>query len=219
MALELTSTEVAQNDHKIEAPPAQVARSDEELFLKPKQTTLLVAYNIVLAILFAAALILLVIQQNLSALLATLTTAMVAGTLGGTLCNLRGLFTHIQEKGGRFPIRLKIPFYIRPLTGAVTGLFTFFVGNLLVTSLAVDAATRGWKSLEGRLPYIALAILAGFAAQEFMERLKALARTLFSERASEDRYSELEKLSALYKDGVIDEDEFKDEKEKVLKAR
>lgn len=219
MALELTSTEVAQNDHKIEAPPAQVARSDEELFLKPKQTTLLVAYNIVLAILFAAALILLVIQQNLSALLATLTTAMVAGTLGGTLCNLRGLFTHIQEKGGRFPIRLKIPFYIRPLTGAVTGLFTFFVGNLLVTSLAVDAATRGWKSLEGRLPYIALAILAGFAAQEFMERLKALARTLFSERASEDLYSELEKLSALYKDGVIDEDEFKDEKEKVLKAR
>lgn len=219
MALERTSTEVAQNDHKIEALPAQAPRAEDELFLEAKQTNLLVAYNIVFAILFAAALIFLVIQQRFSALLATLTTALVAGTLGGTLCNLRGLFTHLQEKGGRFPIRLKIPFYIRPLTGAVTGLFTFFVGNLLVTSLSVDAAARGWESLEGRLPYIAIAILAGFAAQEFMERLKALARTLFSERAREDRYAELEKLSALHKDGVIDEEEFKAKKEKVLKAR
>lgn len=195
------------------------ADPEEELLLKEKQTNLLVAYNIVFTIILVAALILLVNQQRFAALLATLMTVLVAGMLGGTLCNLRGLFTHLQEKGGRFPIRLKIPFYIRPLTGAVTGLFSFFVGSLLVTSLSVNAAEGGWESLEGRLPYIAIAILAGFAAQEFMERLKAVARTLFSERAREDRYSKLEKLSALHKNGIINDAEFKTAKDKVLEER
>ena len=166
----------------------------------------------------AAALISLVTQQVLPALPTTLVTVLVAGVLGGTLCNLRGLFTHLQEKGGRFPARLKIPFYIRPLTGSVTGLLTFFVGSLLVNSLAVDATTLGWESLEGRLPYIAIAILAGFAAQEFMQRLKAVARTLFSERLQDDRYAELEKLAALHKDGVLDDEEFKAGKARIIQG-
>lgn len=71
--------------------------------------------------------------------------------------------------------------YLRPLKGAVAGLLTFFVGNLLVTSLSIDAAHKGWETLHGRLPYIAIAILAGYAAPEFMHRLKEVARTMFSE--------------------------------------
>jgi hypothetical protein len=48
----------------------------------------------------------------------------------------------LDEKGGRFPARLKLPYVIRPITGALTGLLTFLVGNLLVSTLAVDATTR-----------------------------------------------------------------------------
>ena len=74
-----------------------------------------------------------------------------------------------------------IELYLRPLKGAVTGLLAFFVGNLLVTSLSIDATQKGWETLRGRLPYVALAILSGYAAPEFMARLKKLAQTMFSE--------------------------------------
>lgn len=74
-----------------------------------------------------------------------------------------------------------IGIYLRPLTGAITGLVVFFVGNLLVTSLSIDATQKGWETLEGRLPYVAIAILAGYAAPEFMHRLKEVAKTMFSE--------------------------------------
>lgn len=74
-----------------------------------------------------------------------------------------------------------IELYLRPVKGAVTGLLAFFVGNLLVTSLSIDATQKGWETLHGRLPYVAIAILAGYAAPEFMTRLKKLAKTMFSE--------------------------------------
>ncbi|MDN3514425.1 MAG: hypothetical protein NG747_08500 [Candidatus Brocadia sp.] len=74
-----------------------------------------------------------------------------------------------------------IELYFRPIKGAVTGLLVFFVGNLLVTSLSIDATQKGWETLYGRLPYIAIAILSGYAAPEFMARLKKLAVTMFSE--------------------------------------
>jgi len=61
----------------------------------------------------------------------------------------------------------------------MTGLFAFFVGHLFVTSFSEGPASS-WRYLEGRLPYVGLAIVAGFAAQEFMERLKEVARTLFN---------------------------------------
>lgn len=112
------------------------------------------------------------------ALVATLITMTLAGGAGGTLCNLRGMFRWISEKGG-FPARYETPFYVRPFTGAMTGLFVFFVGHLFVNALS--APSVHWRYLEGRLPYVGMAIVAGFAAQEFMQRLKAVAQTLFSE--------------------------------------
>lgn len=112
------------------------------------------------------------------ALVATLVTMTLAGGAGGTLCNLRGMFRWISEKGA-FPARYETPFYVRPFTGAMTGLFVFFVGHLFVNALS--APSVHWRYLEGRLPYVGIAIVAGFAAQEFMQRLKAVAQTLFSE--------------------------------------
>lgn len=184
--------------------------------ISPRQLGILVIYNVVLAILFCIGLIILVANEFVSALVTTLISVLIAGGCGGTLCNLRGLFKHIDRNKGRFPFSLMIPFYIRPLTGAITGLFTFFVGNLLLTSLSIDATSGSWgEGLSGRLPYITVAILAGFGAQEFMERLKEVAKTLFSERA-EELYGELERLSNLYRDGVLTDDEYTAAKEKLL---
>jgi hypothetical protein len=117
-------------------------------------------------------------DQLKSLLSFTLVTMLFAGATGGTLCNLRGLFKYGRD--GEFPTNLQAPFYIRPFTGAVAGVFIFFVGNLLTSALSIQASNLTWASLPGRLPYIALALLAGFASQEFTERLKEVAKTSFS---------------------------------------
>lgn len=189
---------------------------EAKYFLKPKEVSCLVSYNSVVAVALSAALIFLLARDTLPPLIATLLTVLVAGGLGSTLCNLRGLFTNLQRNRGNFPIRLCVPFYVRPITGAVTGLCTFFVGTLVVTSLAVDSASKNWEQMPGRLPYIALAFLAGFAAQEFMQRLKEVAKTLFSENIGKDVDSQLERLAALHKEGTLDAEEFKSEKAKLL---
>lgn len=149
------------------------------------------AYNFVLAVILGAALVVLVAwgrygrsvradgAADPSILLSTLVTLAVAGAAGGALCNLRGVFRWYTEKGG-FPREYAVPFYTRPLMGALTGLFTFFVASLVVSSLSVDASQASWETLSGRISFIGLALLAGFAAREFMERLKEVAKTLFS---------------------------------------
>jgi hypothetical protein len=52
------------------------------------------------------------------------------------------------------------------------------VSSLSEASLA-EPSSFAWRYLDGRIPYIGLALLSGFAAQEFMERLKEVAKTLF----------------------------------------
>jgi len=141
-------------------------------------------------------------------LLAVMFTMAIAGVAGGTLCNLRGLFEYGYQRGG-LPSELEEPYYIRPLTGAITGLSTFFVGYLITSALS-DVANLSWATLSGRLPYIGLALLAGFASQEFTERMKAVAETLFSQSnlrqlSAEDQ---LRKLKKLKDEGLISDEEY-----------
>lgn len=197
------------------------APADELFFLAPRRSDMLIGYCIGCAFLSAAALVYLVVEDDVSQsyggpLTATLASVLSAGALGAALCNLRGLFTHADEKGGRIPARLEIPYYVRPVTGLLTGLISFFAGNLMVVSLSTDPASRSWQSLSGRLPFIAVAILAGFAAQEFMERLKQTAGALFSEGVRGKLHTRLEQLKALHDGKVIDDDEYKARKRLVL---
>ena len=46
-----------------------------------------------------------------------------------------------------------------------------------------------------------------------------MARTLFSERLQDDQCTELEKQAALHKDGVLDDEEFKAEKARIIQGR
>jgi hypothetical protein len=113
-------------------------------------------------------------------LVAALAILAIAGGLGGSLCNLRGISRNLQEEGN-FPTQDLLPFYLRPVTGAINGLFTFFLGNFIVAALA-RPETAAWGHIEGLLPFVGIALLAGFAVQEFLQKLKVVAISLFSSK-------------------------------------
>lgn len=157
----------------------------------------LIAYHVFLAIFLSAALAALIAftpsmpassePKNAAddstyrlVIIATLVAMFVAGAAGGTLCNLCNDELLDFLKDNRSAPSKEIDFYLRPLRGAVTGLLAFFLGNLLVTSLSINATEQSWATLTGRLPYIAVAILAGYASPEFMFRLKEVAKTVFA---------------------------------------
>lgn len=124
------------------------------------------------------------LSEEIRWLLFTLLTLLAAGGLGGVLCNLRGIFKYHRARG-YFPERFKTPFIIRPWMGAVVGLLTFFVASLLNSALS-NAASYSWQTLSGRIPFVGLAVIAGFGSQEFMERMKEVAKTLFQEAGPEE---------------------------------
>jgi hypothetical protein len=54
---------------------------------------------------------------------------------------------------------------------------------LLGGALTLNAGAHtdaSWQTQVGRMPYVALSLLAGYGAQEFMMKLKDLADTLFA---------------------------------------
>lgn len=100
-----------------------------------------------------------------------------AGLLGGVLANFRGFFEFFREEK-EFPEYLQIPYYIRPYTGLLTGLFVFFLTNVILASADVDTNSN-FISFRAMISFLGFSILAGFASQEFTERLKAAASSLF----------------------------------------
>jgi len=78
-------------------------------------------------------------------LLAVMLTMASAGAAGGTLSNLRGLFKYSYLRGG-LPTEFEQSYYLRPLTGAVTGIVAFFLGYLITSTLS-DVADLGWSTL------------------------------------------------------------------------
>ncbi len=108
----------------------------------------------------------------------------VAGGLGGCLYNLRGLVKHSTD--GDHSTNYNLGYYLRPISGGINGLIVFFLllGGALAFNIGVDAANGppAWSTFTGRLPYIVFAILAGYSANEFMQKMKEVAQTLFSVR-------------------------------------
>jgi hypothetical protein len=122
-----------------------------------------------------------VAQTSLAAspFLATMGLMFCAGALGGCLYNFRGLIKHSQNAD--FEDRYALTYYLRPLSAGVSGLMVFFL--LLGGALTLNVGTQGaasWQSQIGRMPYVALSLLAGYGSQEFMMKLKDLADTLFA---------------------------------------
>jgi hypothetical protein len=107
-----------------------------------------------------------------------------AGALGGCLYNFRGLTKHSQL--GDYREEYNLSYYLRPLSAGISGLMVFFL--LLGGALTLNVGSQfqsdhpTWQSLIGRMPYVALSLLAGYGSQEFMMKLKDLAETLFALR-------------------------------------
>ena len=108
------------------------------------------------------------------------TAAMMAscGVLGGCLFDIRGLINHsiLEDYDPKFS------YILRPIAGFLTGFIAFFLllgGALTFTSQGVmDGA--GWSTFGGRMPYLAVGLLAGYSSQAFMMKLKDISDTIFA---------------------------------------
>ena len=150
-------------------------------------------YNVILAVLFAFTFVYFATCDD--GLKDVMFTLFLAGALGGTLCNLRAIFKY-YVKEGTLPRNFYVPFSVRPWMGGCAGLVTFFVLSFLNTALGGTEEPLG--TFEGRVPYFGLALLAGFGSQEFLERLKEVAKTTFSEPRESDASDWCNKGNALY---------------------
>ncbi len=111
-------------------------------------------------------------------MLCVLLLMLFSGVLGGSLSNLRGFFYHYLYDGF-FPKAKEIPYYVRPIMGALTGLFMFFVGSFFNSTMSYNSNIPLWVTMTGSIPSLAFAFLAGFASLELMSRLKQIAESLF----------------------------------------
>jgi hypothetical protein len=111
-------------------------------------------------------------------MLSILGLMLVSGVLGACLGNLRGFYYH-GLYFGYFPKVKSIPYYVRPLIGALTGLFVFFLATFLNSATSYNSEIPKWVTITGAIPSLAIAFLAGFACLELMSRLKQVAESLF----------------------------------------
>ena len=101
-----------------------------------------------------------------------------AGAMGGCLYNFRGLTKHSAEED--YAEGYNLSYYLRPVAGGVSGLMAFFLLLGGALTLNIGATSMSWATLQGRMPYVALAILAGYGSHEFMLKLKDLAESVFA---------------------------------------
>jgi hypothetical protein len=114
-----------------------------------------------------------------SSFLDVLIAMCLAGLLGGVLANLRGFFEFIRDEETKvFPEHLKIPYIIRPFTGMLSGMLVFFLTSVLISTSTVSLESH-FIPFKAMVTFMGIAILAGFASQEFTEKLKSAASVLF----------------------------------------
>lgn len=123
---------------------------------------------------------------NLGYLLAMTTVAMfLSGVFGGCLYNLRGLIKHSTDDD--YEVRYNLSYYLRPVSGGVSGVIVFFLllGGAMTLNVGSGKPEAVWSTLLGRMPYVAFSLLAGYGSNEFMAKLKDLAESLFALKKKE----------------------------------
>ncbi len=140
---------------------------------------------------------------------------LLAGSLGGVLCNLRGFFMHYRGDEKYFPVHLQVPYYTRAFLGGGAGLFIYFVASFMITSVTMEYSASK-VPFPGMVSFIALSMLAGFGSLEFFQRLKETALALFGQKAEKDKWQRIEDLYALWKKEVLTKEEFDVLKTKLL---
>ena len=184
-------------DSKADAEPESSPAEE----LSARRLVYLVGYNVFLGTLLTLALVFLLPRAPYMAdlsegpaglasgavrthLTSSLLLVVLAGAAGALLANLWGLVRH-SGGGFSFPGRLEIPFYVRPLAGALQGLLLFFGLHLALSALTMGTFTLAWVTLPGRMAYVALAFATGFGVEEVTAKLREIARTVFSLRSGD----------------------------------
>lgn len=106
---------------------------------------------------------------------------LAAGALGGSLYSLRGLLMHSSNND--YDIYYNYWYLLTPLAGGISGVVVFFLllgGALTLTVGGPQGQTIQNISDLALAPYIALALLAGFASRPFMLKMKDVADSLFA---------------------------------------
>ena len=117
----------------------------------------------------------------------TMVFMFVAGVLGGCLYSIRGLSKHTSAKD--YSCSYDLSYYLRPISSGICGLMVFFL--LLGGALTLNIGSGGtsgisWLTFAGRMPYIALSLLAGYGSHEFMLKLKDVADSIFVTRSEDN---------------------------------
>ncbi len=117
---------------------------------------------------------------------AVILLVLVGGALGGCLYNFRGITKHMQD--GDFHERYELTYRLRPLSGALCGLFVFALvyGGVLTLTLGTAEADINSRSA---ILYIAISLLAGYGSHEFLRKIKDINHSIFALSDSEQRNS------------------------------
>ncbi len=107
------------------------------------------------------------------------------GVLGGCLYDIRGLIKHSINED--FEQRYSLSYVLRPIAGSLTGLIAFFLllGGALTFTTNDISKGAAWATFAGRMPYLAVGLLAGYSSQVFMLKLKDIADAIFAPKNSE----------------------------------
>ena len=112
----------------------------------------------------------------------TMAAMFAGGALGGSLYNFRGLIKHSAEED--YLDAYNLSYYLQPVSGGISGLLVFFLlmGGVMSFTGGGAETSPSWITFQGRMPYLAFGILAGYGSHEFMLKLKDVAESLFTIR-------------------------------------
>ena len=110
----------------------------------------------------------------------TIAMMLIAGVVGGCLSNLRRIVKHSAP--GNFDTNHCLSYYLRPLFGGLAGIVVFFLllGGAITFSGGTPIELKDPVPLSNLAPYVIAALLAGFGATEFCNKLTDLADSLFA---------------------------------------
>ncbi len=151
------------------------------------QWKLPVIYSVVFTLLAIAALIYILnlieqrhhLNTNTIPLTLLVTLVLSGGVIGGCLFNIHSLAKHIDR--GDFKKTHNVTYYLCPISGAVCGLIVviLLLGGVLTLGLAEQAGTAVMKHPGKLMPFIAIAIVAGYGSRQFKRKLDEIADTIF----------------------------------------
>ena len=99
--------------------------------------------------------------------------------IGGCLFNLHSLAKHIDR--GDYRKNHNVTYFLCPISGAVCGLIVviLLLGGVLTLGLAEQAGIAVMEHPGKLMPFIAVAIVAGYGSRQFKRKLDEIADTIF----------------------------------------